>query len=140
MLDISLLWLSVQMASFLALLFVLNIILFKPVLNQLKERDDRINGYLDKAKVMDKDKDNLLKELDAKLAQTRDQAKVVYEELRSKGLEAQRNDLDSAGKETEKMSQEALEKLKAAADRARESLRGNVEAFSKKIVEKMVGV
>jgi F-type H+-transporting ATPase subunit b len=140
MLDISLLWLSVQMASFLALLFVLNIILFKPVLNQLKERDDRINGYLDKAKVMDKDKDNLLKELDAKLAQTRDQAKMVYEELRSKGLEAQRNDLDSAGKETEKMSQEALEKLKAAADRARESLRGNVEAFSKKIVEKMVGV
>jgi F-type H+-transporting ATPase subunit b len=128
------------MASFLALLFVLNIILFKPVLNQLKERDDRINGYLDKAKVMDKDKDNLLKELDAKLAQTRDQAKVVYEELRSKGLEAQSNDLDSAGKETEKMSQEALEKLKAAADRARESLRGNVEAFSKKIVEKMVGV
>jgi F-type H+-transporting ATPase subunit b len=128
------------MASFLALLFVLNIILFKPVLNQLKERDDRINGYLDKAKVMDKDKDNLLKELDAKLAQTRDQAKVVYEELRSKGLEAQRNDLDSAGKETEKMSQEALEKLKAAADRTRESLRGNVEAFSKKIVEKMVGV
>ena len=140
MLDISLLWLSVQMASFLALLFVLNIILFKPVLNQLKERDDRINGYLDKAKVMDKDKDNLLKELDAKLAQTRDQAKVVYEELRSKGLEAQRNDLDSAGKETEKMSQEALEKLKASADKARESLRGNVEAFSKKIVEKMVGV
>ena len=140
MLDISLLWLSVQMASFLALLFVLNIILFKPVLNQLKERDDRINGYLDKAKVMDKDKDNLLNELDAKLAQTRDQAKVVYEELRSKGLEAQRNNLDSAGKETEKMSQEALEKLKAAADRARESLRGNVEAFSKKIVEKMVGV
>ncbi len=140
MLDISLLWLSVQMASFLALLFVLNIILFRPVLNQLKERDDRINGYLDKAKAMDKDKDNLLKELDAKLAQTRDQAKVVYEELRSKGLEAQRNDLDSAGKETEKMSQEALEKLKAAAEKARESLRGNVEAFSKKIVEKMVGV
>ena len=140
MLDISLLWLSVQMASFLALLFVLNIILFKPVLNQLKERDDRINGYLDKAKVMDKDKDNLLKELDAKLAQTRDQAKVVYEELRSKGLEAQRSDLDSASRETEKMSQEAFEKLKAAAETARESLRGSVEAFSKKIVEKMVGV
>ena len=89
---------------------------------------------------MDKDKDNLLKELDEKLAQTRDQAKVVYEELRSKGLEAQRSDLDSAGKETEKMSQEALEKLKAAAEKAREALRGDVEAFSKKIVEKMVGV
>lgn len=140
MLDIDPLWFTVQLVNFLALLYLLNIILFRPVLSQLKERDDRINGYLEKAKVMDKDKDNLIKELNAKLAQTRDQAKVVYEELRNKGLEAQRNDLDSAGRETEKMSQEALEKLKAAADKARESLRGNVEAFSKKIVEKMVGV
>ena len=140
MLDIDPLWFTVQLVNFLVLLFVLNKILFRPVLRQLKERDDRINGYLEKAKAMDKDKDNLLKELNAKLAQTRDQAKVVYEELRSKGLEAQRSDLDSAGRETEKMSQEALEKLKAAAQKAREALKGDVEAFSKKIVEKMVGV
>jgi F-type H+-transporting ATPase subunit b len=121
-------------------MFVLNNILFKPVLHILKERDDRINGYLEKAKGMDSDKDNLLKELDVRLADTRDKAKVVYEDLRNKGLEAQRNDLDNAGKETEKMSQEALEKLKAAAQKAREALKGDVEAFSKKIVEKMVGV
>ena len=140
MLDINWFWLCVQSVSFLVLMFVLNNILFKPVLHILKERDDRINGYLEKAKGMDSDKDNLLKELDVRLADTRDKAKVVYEDLRNKGLEAQRNDLDNAGKETEKMSQEALEKLKAAAQKAREALKGDVEAFSKKIVEKMVGV
>ena len=140
MLDINWFWLCVQSVSFLVLMFVLNNILFKPVLHILKERDDRINGYLEKAKGMDSDKDNLFKELDVRLADTRDKAKVVYEDLRNKGLEAQRNDLDNAGKETEKMSQEALEKLKAAAQKAREALKGDVEAFSKKIVEKMVGV
>ncbi len=140
MLDIDLIWFTVQLINFLVLLFVLNIILFKPILRLLKERDDRINGYLEKSKAIDKDKDNLLKELEAKLAETRDQAKDIFEDLRNKGLEAQRLKIESTSKDAEKMSQEALEKLKATANKAREALKKDVETFSKKIVEKMVGV
>lgn len=140
MLDINLTWFSVQIANFLLLLFVLNKILFKPVLRTLKERDDRINGYLEKAKAMDGDRDTLLQELEAKLAQTRVQAKEVFEGFRGEGLQAQKRELDAAGKNTDIMSQEALEKLKSAAQTAREALKGDVETFSQKIVEKMVGI
>lgn len=131
-------WFFVQLVNFLILLYVLNVLLFRPLLRQLKERDDRITGYLDQSKDLEQEKNNLLKKLDEKLARTRDSAKEVFEGLRSEGLEAQKRELDSAREDAEQLSKEATKKLEAATAKAREALRGDVESFARKIVEKMV--
>jgi F-type H+-transporting ATPase subunit b len=137
MLDINY-WFFVQLVNFLVLLYVLNLLLFRPLLRQLKERDDRITGYLDQSKDMEQEKNDLMQKLEAKLASTRDSAKEVFEGLRSEGLEAQKRELDSAREDAEQLSKDAREKLEAAAAKAREALRGDVESFARKIVEKMV--
>jgi F-type H+-transporting ATPase subunit b len=131
-------WFFVQLVNFLILLYVLNVLLFRPLLRQLKERDDRITGYLDQSKDMEQEKNDLLKKLDEKLARTRDSAKEVFEGLRSEGLEDQKRELDSAREDAEQLSKEATKKLEAASAKAREALRGDVESFARKIVEKMV--
>jgi F-type H+-transporting ATPase subunit b len=131
-------WFFVQLVNFLILLYVLNVLLFRPLLRQLKERDDRITGYLDQSKEMEQKKNDLLKKLDEKLARTRDSAKEVFEGLRSEGIEAQKRELDSAREDAEQLSKDAKEKLEAAAAKARDALRGDVESFARKIVEKMV--
>jgi F-type H+-transporting ATPase subunit b len=140
MLDIIPKWLLLQTINFLVLLVLLNYILFKPLMRLFKERDEKINGSLDKAKAMDKEKDDLLQQINTRLSQTRDQAKKIFEDLGKEGQSSQKESVDSASKQAAELSDKARKDLKAVADKAKGSLRGQVESFSKIIVEKMIGV
>ncbi len=64
-------WFFVQLANFLILLFLLNTILFKPMLKLFKERDDNTKGALDSAAAMDRDKDDVLAQIEEKLSGAR---------------------------------------------------------------------
>jgi F-type H+-transporting ATPase subunit b len=133
-------WFFVQLINFLGLIWILNKFLFKPLLRLLKEREERINGSLDSAKTMDKEKESLLHQIDAKLSETRNKAKTIFEELSKEGFTIQKESVDAAKKDTTEINKKAKEGLEAEVKKVRESLRKEVEIFSKKIVEKMVGV
>jgi F-type H+-transporting ATPase subunit b len=130
----------VQLANFLILFFLLNYILFKPLLRLFKERDDRTKGFLEKAKAIDKEREDISGQIDAKLAKARSTAKSIFEELSKEGMSSQKESLDLARKDAAEINKKAKEHLEAETRKARESLRKDVEAFSMKIVEKMVGV
>jgi F-type H+-transporting ATPase subunit b len=140
MLDIVPKWLFLQLINFLVLLVLLNYILFKPLLRLFKERDENINGSLDKAKAMDKEKEDILQQINTKLKDTRFQANQIFDDLGKDGLIAQKGAIDSATKQAADLNMKAMKDLEAEADKAKDSLRGQVESFSKIIVEKMIGV
>jgi F-type H+-transporting ATPase subunit b len=128
----------IQLINFLILLFLLNYILFKPLLSLFKERDSRINGFLQGSKVMDKERDELLGQIQEKLSKARGQAKDIFEELRTKGVQSQKQSLDSVKKDAEKMAEKARTDLEIVTKKTKEALKGDIEAFSKKIIEKMI--
>ncbi len=132
-------WFFVQLFNFLALLLLLNIILFKPLLRLFKEREGRTKGFLDEATATDKEKDNLLVQIETKLAGARDQAKTDYIKLTGEGSEMHKKTVGSAQKDAAEMSIKARKDIEAAAEKAKEQLKSEVEVFSKSIVEKMVG-
>jgi F-type H+-transporting ATPase subunit b len=86
-------WFFAQLANFLLLLILLNIILFRPLLRLFKERDAGINGALDSAKSMDKEKDSIMAQIDTKLAEGRTRAKTIFEELSKQGMDVQKQAL-----------------------------------------------
>jgi F-type H+-transporting ATPase subunit b len=131
-------WFFAQLANFLLLLIILNIILFKPLLRIFKERDEGINGALNKAKSMDKEKDSIMAQIDAKLSEGRTKAKTTFEELSKQGLEVQKQALTAAQNEAAVLNNNAKAELESAVEKARASLKSDVEAFSKQIVEKLV--
>jgi F-type H+-transporting ATPase subunit b len=131
-------WFFAQLANFLLLLILLNIILFKPLLRIFKERDAGINGALDSAKAMDKEKDGIMVQIDAKLSDGRTRAKTVYEELSKQGIEIQKQALTTAQNEAAGLNKSAKDELGSAVEKARASLKSDVESFSKQIVEKLV--
>ncbi len=139
MLDITV-WIFAQLAIFLFLLVFLNQILFKPFLTLFKERDERINGSLDSAKSMDKEKETLFQQLDSKMIGARNKAKAVFDDLNMAGLEIQKNSVEEAKKGAASITLKAREDIETEAKKARESLKKDVESFSKKIIEKMVGI
>jgi F-type H+-transporting ATPase subunit b len=131
-------WFFAQLANFLLLLILLNIILFKPLLRLFKERDSGINGALNAAKSMDQEKDSVIAQIDSRLTEGRVKAKAIFEDLSKEGMEAQKRSLDSARNEAAEQNKKAKAELESAMEKARASLKSDVENFSRQIVEKLV--
>jgi F-type H+-transporting ATPase subunit b len=132
-------WFFVQLANFLLLLVVLNIILFKPMLRLFQEREEHTTGFLNDAKAMDKEKDEVFSKIDSKLAVARDRAKAIFEEFSTEGIETQKLAVDSAKNEAVEINRKSKEEIETATDKARAALKADIKNFSNKIVEKLVG-
>jgi F-type H+-transporting ATPase subunit b len=139
MLDINM-WFFVLVLNFLALLFILNIVLFKPLLKIFKEREDTVKGSLDAAKDMSNRREETIARMNKELAETRNKAKDVFEALKAEGLQNQKEVLSKAEAEASQVLEKAKTDLKAEAEKARTTLRADVDKFSDEIVRKLVGV
>jgi len=138
MLNIEVKWFIVLLVNFLVLVYVLNIILFKPLLAIFKERENAVKGSLDAAKEMDSKKEEGLEKMNKELSEARQKAKDVFEKLREEGMNRQKVVLKDAESQASSMLQRAREELRAEAAKARVSLKADAEKFSDEIVRKLV--
>jgi F-type H+-transporting ATPase subunit b len=132
-------WFFAQLINFLALLIILNIILFKPILQLFKEREKRTKGSLEEAKVMEAEKDKLLAQMDAKLAEAAAKARGIHEELKSEGARVHKEAFEAAQKEAAAIGVKAKHDLEASVKDTKDKLRADIKAFADTIVGKMVG-
>jgi F-type H+-transporting ATPase subunit b len=128
-----------HLANFLILFWLLNIILFKPLFRIFDERSNLIDGSLDKAKELDSEKDELLAKIDAKLAEAKEEAKTINEGLRQEGAEFHKQAMEAAQKDAEEMNKKARAELEASVAKVKEGLKKEIDTFSNKIIEKMLG-
>ncbi len=138
MLDITY-WFFVQLANFILLLILLNKLLFKPFLRLFKEREDNTKGALERARALDGEKDDALRQIDIKLSDARGKARIIFEELSNEGIDSQRKTLESAQNEAVEINRKAKADLEAAAEKASTSLKQDVQSFAQQIVRKLVG-
>lgn len=133
-------WFFVLLVNFIVLLFILNAILFKPLLQIFKEREDSVKGDLDAAKDMKEKSEDGIARLNRELAESRSKAKEIFESLKAEGLGKQREVLSATEAEAVAMLEKARTEIKSDADKARQSLRADVDKFSDEIVRKLVSV
>jgi len=126
--------------NFFLLLIILNYILFKPLLKILKERDDTVKGSLDAAKQMNTRREETIAGLNRELAEARSKAKVVFETLRTEGLQKQKEVLSGAEAEATAALDKAKSDIRAEVEKARTALRTQIDKFSDEIVRKLVKV
>jgi F-type H+-transporting ATPase subunit b len=138
MLDLEPKWMLTLLCMFLGLVYLLNVILFRPLLAVFKERDDSVKGSLAAAKEMDGKKEEGLEKMNKELSEARQKAKDVFEKLREEGLNRQKVVLKDAESQASSMLQRAREELRAEAAKARVSLKADAEKFSDEIVRKLV--
>jgi len=140
MLDIDKFWLLVLTANFLGLLYILNILLYRPLLKVFHERERLTKGSLDAAKEMNSRKEEGIERMNKEISAARNKAKEVFEGLRNSGLENQKNLLSDAESVAAGMLQKAREELRSEGEKARQSLKADIEKFSDEIVRKLVSV
>ena len=138
MLDIDLKWMVVLLLNFLALIFILNILLFRPLLKIFKERETTVKGSLDAAKDMDRKKEEGIEMMTRELTAARLRAKEAFEKLREDGLNSQKSMLADAEAQASAMLQRAREELRSESDKARTALKAETDKFAEDIVRKLV--
>jgi F-type H+-transporting ATPase subunit b len=132
-------WFFVLLLNFLVLLYVLNIILFRPLVKLFTDRENSIKGALDAAKVMNQRKEDAITAMNRELKEAVGKSNEIFEASRKEGLQRQKEILESAGKQAHDLIVKAKSELKTEAGNARQKLRGDVERFSDEIVKKLVG-
>ena len=138
MLDIDKFWLLVLTANFLGLVYILNILLFRPLLKVFQERETTVKGSLDAAKEMSSKKDEGIERMNKEISDASGKAKEVFESNRNAGLEVQKKLLSEAEATAAGMLQKAREELRSEGEKARKSLKADIEKFSDEIVRKLV--
>jgi len=138
MLDIDKFWLLVLTANFLGLIYILNVILFRPLLKLFNERESLVQGSLDAAKDMNSKKEEGIERMNKELSDARTRAKEAFEGLRSEGLEVQKSLLSDAESIAAGMLQKAREELRSEGEKARQALKADIDKFSDEIVRKLV--
>lgn len=133
-------WFFVLLLNFLVLLYLLNIILFKPLLRLFTEREGTINNSLNAARDLEKKKDEALLQMNLELKDAHKKAREIFETMRVQGIERQRELLEAASSEASGLIHNARTDLKKEAGRVRQLLRADAEKFSDEIVRKLIGV
>lgn len=124
--------------NFLVLLFILNAILFKPLLKIVKEREDTVKGNLDSAKDMTSKREDSIAGLNRELAESRSKAKDIFESLKGEAVNKQKEVHSAAEAEASAILEKAKAEIKSEAEKARKALRADVDKFSDEIVRKLV--
>lgn len=131
-------WFFVLLLNFLVLIYILNAILFKPLLKFLRHRDDSIKDSLNMAREMEKRKEDSIATLNKELTGARNKAKEIFEKTREEGLIRQKEIFEAANKEAYGLIENARVALKAEAEKARQGLRSDIDRLSEEIVRKII--
>jgi F-type H+-transporting ATPase subunit b len=126
--------------NFLVLLFVLNAILFRPLLKVIREREETVKGNLDAARDMSNKREESISALGREISEARSKAKDIFDGLRAEGVSRQKEVHVAAEAEASSILEKARAEIRAEAEKARNSLRGDIDRFSDEIVRKLVKV
>ena len=133
-------WFFVLLANFLVLLFILNKILFQPLLATFNEREASTKGFMDDARRMDAEKESAIAGMRSRFAEAGKQARKEFEALKAEGLDNQRGQMAEAGKQAAATIERARTEIESEAAKARQTLQGEVLKLSAEIALKVAGV
>ena len=128
-----------QVGGFFALYFILNTLLYKPVLMLLEERNKNIAGRKKEAADMENELQKKLQGYEKKLSDTKIKAQEERLRLRQEGLDKEREIFELAKKDSQGSLSEAKAKLAAEIKASMSRLKEDSKIYSKDITEKFLG-
>ncbi|HOD36443.1 MAG TPA: ATP synthase F0 subunit B [Syntrophales bacterium] len=129
----------IQIINFLALIFILNQLLYKPILQIMERRKGIFDSAEAEIKRLQDTIDKKVAEYEARIAQAKGEAMAQRGEIQKEGAEKGKEILDGARAEIQKMMDDFQVRMAQEVDGARVILRSHSEKISKEIAEKVLG-
>jgi F-type H+-transporting ATPase subunit b len=131
--------LFVQIINFLVLVYLLNMVLFRPIRRVLLERQARLNAYEDEIAGLGDNQQGILGEVDQQLAAARREGLGLREKLRQEGSQEESSLLEQVKKEVDAEWTKVEAKIKQDMAQAREALRAQAQDFATALSAKILG-
>jgi F-type H+-transporting ATPase subunit b len=131
--------LFLQLANFLFLLFILNIILYRPVRQILGKRKAEVDGLQGSVSELEGNANRFAGELEDGMAKARKAGYQEKESLKNQGLEEEKKLLKEAASASGERMGQARSEMEQKLLEARGVLEKEVSLFSRELAEKILG-
>ncbi len=125
--------------NFLVLVFLLNVVLFRPIRKVLKERQAKLDAQAADISLMETQGQGLDSEIKDKLAAARREGAGAREALKQDGAAAETALLEEVKREADLEWTRVEEKIKRDMARARDALKAQTESFAQLLASKVLG-
>ena len=131
--------LFVQMATFIALIFILHYLLYKPILSIIDRRKKQLEELENEIKLFKDSVDKKAAEYDEKLNKAKTSASDLKKEIISEGSQQAKSIVDAVRNQIALMAQESQKKMDQEMQAARQILDNQSRKLSLEIAEKILG-
>ncbi|MGQ9688081.1 MAG: F0F1 ATP synthase subunit B family protein [Desulfobaccales bacterium] len=131
--------LFVQILNFLALVFLLNMVLFRPIRRILRERQACLVRLEEDISGLARNQQGILGEVEDQLTAARREGLGLRENLRMEGSQAESSLLEQVKQELDAEWSRVEAKIKEDVAKAREALRAQVQEFATALATKILG-
>ncbi len=131
--------LLIQMVTFIALIFVLNLLLYKPILAIIDRRKKQLEELENEIKLFNDSVDKRAAEYDEKLKLAKANAAELKKEIIKEGTDKAKSIVDVVRNEIPLMTQEFQKRMDKEIMAARQILEGQSRRLSLEIAEKVLG-
>jgi len=128
-----------QLLNFLVLVFLLNMVLFRPVRKILLDRKARYEAFQDDIAGLADKQAGILGQVDEELTAARREGLGLREGLRQEGAQAEGSLLEQVKKEVEAEWTKVEAKIKKDVVKAREALKAQAQDFAMALATKILG-
>lgn len=125
--------------SFVIFVYLMNKVLYSPILKIVSERRDFINGNYDAADLNNKKAEELSSQRDEKLIGAKNDARANYVNSLNEYKEQKTNIINQAQKDVNDELDRAYEGLNNLSNETKEGLKGRMTDLANDIVEKVLG-
>jgi F-type H+-transporting ATPase subunit b len=128
----------IQMVNFLVAIFVLNLVLVRPIRKILKERRDHVQSFIAESEKFNNTADTRLTNYAEELEAAKSKAAEQKERIRQQGVDSEQNILGSAQNEAQGILQKSRKDIEREVQEARQVLRGQIGSLSGKVVARLL--
>ncbi len=129
----------IQAVNFLVTIFVLNVLLIKPIREIISKRKGLMADQLEKIEAFNKDAEGKLADYEAQLAAARKEAGDIRSAMKDEGVAEEHKLMSAAGKEASSTIQAARAEIEAEVKGAMEQLTKDVDKFAEAATGKILG-
>ena len=127
-----------QLANFLIAVYILNILLIRPVRKIIKERKGVMNGMAEEAGSFEYQAEERLANYEASLAGARQSAGLAREQGRAQGTQEQQTLVGEAQQQARDILEKTRASMQEQAKKALADLRGQAGAFSDSLARRLL--
>jgi F-type H+-transporting ATPase subunit b len=131
--------LLVQMANFLILLFLLNLVLYRPIRRIIQQRNQIIDNFTTTISSMTKSAQDAMDTFAQKIREARGQGAANVQMLKDEAHEAEAKLIAEKHQEAQTRIGQVRKQLESEIQETRGKLQAQVQAFSLAVAEKILG-